>query len=228
MIHYLIRLITQKLKTNQKGGTPMNDQESLQKVEQNELSDLLENIGVLQEINRTFLNPLGLNLILNQDFSLALQKTEDPEGIILHTVDLFKLKTFNNFRNKKHKTRQEKTGFVIQTTDLIRKEKLIENKELKLASPASLKLNFLLHCVDEATFNIKKRLMEKSSIFDKEFFDIDFPMLDITIRKDITEDNYIDTAAKAIILMYQEHIEKELIKIKEIKKEQDKVFKEDK
>jgi len=201
--------------------------QSLELVIKNELSDLLENIGVLQEINRTFLNPLGLNLILNQDFSLALQKTEDPEGVILHTVDSFKLRIFNNFRNEKHKKRQAKTGFVIQTTDLIRKEKLLKNKELKLSSPASLKLNALLICIDEAAYHIKARLMEKSSIFDKELFDIDFSNLYITMRKDASTHNYKDTAAKAMMLMYKDHINNELEKIKNIEKKQKELFKEE-
>ena len=158
---------------------------------------------------------------------MALQKTEDPEGVILHTVDSFKLRIFNNFRNEKHKERQAKTGFVIQTRDLIRKEKLEENEKLKLSSPASLKLNMLLICIDEATYHVKKRLMEKSSMFDKENFDINFKHMDITTRKDIVNKNYIDVAAKAMILKFQEHIKFELEKIKEIKEKQDEIFKEE-
>ena len=223
MIHYLIRLITQKL--NQKGEMTMTDQKSTQRVQQSELLDLLENTGVLQEANRTFFHPLGLNLKLEKNLEITLETTEDENGFILHTIDDFKRKTFNDYRTKKHVNRQTSAGFLIQTRDMIRSNKITKN--LKLTPPETLKLNTLLTCIDEATYHVKKRLMEKSSTLDKEIFDINFKHMDITIRKDIVDNNYVDVAAKAMMLMYKDHINNELIKIKEIKEKQDETFKEE-
>ena len=203
----------------------MTDQKSTQRVQQNELLDLLENTGVLQEANRTFFHPLGLNLKLEKDLEITLETTEDENGFILHTIDDFKRKTFNDYRTKKHVNRQASAGFLIQTRDMIRSNKI--TKDLKLTPPETLKLNMLLRCVDEAVYHVKKRLMEKSSTLDKEIFNIDFKHMDITTRKDIVDRNYVDVAAKAMILTFQEHIKIELEKIKEIKEKQEKIFKEE-
>jgi len=203
----------------------MNDQESSQKVEQNELLDLLENTGILQEVNRTFFHTLGLNLKLGNDLEIILETTKDEKGFILHTIDDFKRRTFNDYRTEKHMKRQETVAFIIQTRDMIRSNKI--TKDLKITAPDTLKLNMLLRCIDEAAYHIKARLMEKSSTFDKEIFNIDFKHMDITTRKDIVDRNYVDVAAKAMILMYKDHINNELIKIKEIEKKQKELFEEE-
>jgi len=189
-----------------------------------ELQDLLLNMGILPELNRTFLNPLGLNLILNKELNLELQKTDSPEGIIAHTVDSFRLKVFNDYRNKKHKERQEMAGFIIQTKDLIRKDKLTKDKDLHLSSPENLKLKKLLNCVDDISYKIKRILMENSAIKDKNGADIDFNKVFRDMEVDFAMDNYLDGITKAILIYYQEDIELELDKIKKIKTKQDKTF----
>ena len=191
-----------------------------------ELQDLLLNMGILPELNRTFLNPLGLNLILNKELNLEVQKTDNPEGIIAHTIDSFQLKVFNDYRNKKHKERQQMTGFIIQTKDLIRKDKLTKDKDLHLSSPENLKLKKLLSCVDDISYKIKRILMENSAIKDKNGADIDFNKVFRNMEVDFAMDNYLDGITKAILIYYQKDIELELDKIKKIKAKQDKTFKE--
>jgi hypothetical protein len=186
--------------------------------------DLFINIGILQELNRTFLNPLGLDLKINKKAELKLEKTEDPEGVILHTVDTFRLKVFNDYRNKKHKERLEKTGFIIQTKDIPRKDALKKDKDLSLSSPENLKLKKLLTCVDNVAYKVKHDLMQHSKEKDKDAAPISFSQLYRKMEIDFELGNFIEGITKAILLYYQEDIESELEKIKKIKEKQDRVF----
>lgn len=204
------------------------EEQTLNPIDKEELQDLLLNIGILPELNRTFLNPLGLNLILNKKLNLDLQKTDNPEGVIAHTVDTFRLKVFNDYRNEKHRKRQEMAGFVIQTRDLIRKDKLTKDKELYLSSPENLKLKKLLSCVDKAAHKMKRSLMENSTAKDKDATDIPFSRLHHKMEVDFDVGNYLEGATKAILINFQEEIELELILIKKIKTKQDKAFRENK
>ena len=205
-----------------------DEKQLLEIIKTEELQDLLENTGVLQEVNRTFFNPLGLILVLNENLQLEVRKTDDAEGITLHTVDRFRLQIFNQFRNEKHKARQEKLGYIIQIRDLIRKDKLAENKDLLLSSPENLKLTKLLRCIDNASYEMKKNFMEHSKSKDKKAKDIPFNEVFRAIEFDMEQGKFLDAAAKMILIHYQEDIEIELDRIKKIKKEQDKVFKKEK
>lgn len=203
----------------------MKNKMSISSPETDEVLDLFINTGILQELNRTFLNPLGLDLKLNKEAELKLEKTEDPEGIILHTVDTFQLKIFNDYRNKKHKERLEKVGFIIQTRDLPRKAALTKDKDLSLSSPENLKLKKLLTCVDNVAYKVKHSFMQNSKEKDKDAAPISFGQVYRKMEIDFELGNFIEGIAKAILIYSQEDIESELEKIKKIKEKQDKVFK---
>lgn len=204
----------------------MKNKMSITSPESDELLDLFINIGILQELNRTFLNPLGLNLTLDKQSNLQIEKTEDPEGIILHTVDTFRLKVFNDYRNKKHKERLEKVGFIIQTKDLLRKDKLAKDKDISLSSPENLKLKKLLTCVDDVAYKIKTELMKNSKEKDKEAAPIQFNQMYRKMEMDFEIGNFIEGITKAIMLYSQENIEAELEKIQKIKERQNRIFEE--
>lgn len=200
----------------------------LKTIKDQELQDLLLNTGVLQEVNRTFLNAIGLNLALSENSNLELQQTDALEGIILHTVDKFRLQIFNEFRNEKHRARQEKLGYIIQTKDAIRKEKLAEEPTLNLSTPENLKLKKLLECVDNAAYEIKKNFMAHSKSKDEDAKEIPFGEIYRGIIFDLEQGKFIDAAAKIILIHFQEDIELELDRINKIKLEQDKVLKKEK
>ncbi len=204
----------------------MADIKSLNLVKKSELPDLLENIGILQEVNRTFFNPIGLHLALNSASDLELYATDNTEGVVLHTFDKFRLQVFNQHRNEKHHARNQKLGYVIQTKDMIRKDKLAENKDLNLSTPQNLKLRKLLSCIDEAAFAVKKRFMENSPEKDEEI-DIPFDEVYRDMEFDVAQGKFIDAISKLILIQYQESIEIELDKIKKSKAVQDKVFKKE-
>lgn len=78
--------------------------------------------GLLQEINRTFLHPLGLaiEIKINDDGSEELggvwDYRDDPEGIVFgeNMIDPDKIKRVQNLMDEKHKTRKNTLGFLIQ------------------------------------------------------------------------------------------------------------------
>jgi hypothetical protein len=204
----------------------MVENQSLMKIYKAELQDLLENTGILQEVNRTFFNPIGLNLILNEQLQLELLKTEDDYGVTMHTVDKFKLQVFNEFRNKKHKQRQARLGSIIQTRDLIRADKLED--DINLTPPEVLKLNMLLRCVDNVAYAAKKRLMENSKDKDKDAAEIPFKALYRSLEVDVANNNFIDAATKSILMQNELTIKDEIKKIKENTRKKAKLFREDK
>jgi len=202
----------------------MQKQKPLKKLKGDELLDLLVNSGVLPEVNRTFFNPLGLNLQLEKDLTLSIEKAEEEWGIIQGTINRLALKVFMKFALKKHQTRQQMAGFVIQTQDMIRKDKL----EIPVTSPATLKLDTLLKEVDQFAYNIKKRIMEKSKTYDQELFDFDEAALSYDMFEDLQHDRFVDGTARAIFLNGIDRINTRMKEIRKIEKDQKKVYKEKK
>lgn len=188
-----------------------------------ELLDLLENSGILQEANRTFFHPLGLNLKLNDDFLLVIETTEDEHGFLLNNINPLALKVFRNFSQEKYKKRQEIAGFIIQTKDMIRQAQL----KVPVTTPATLKLDTLLKEVDSFTYEIKKRLMQKSKDYDTELFDFDPSAISYDMFNDFQKENFVDGAARAMIMNGMKTINTRLKEIRKIEKDQ-KIYKEKK
>ena len=200
----------------------MTEEKSITRIQGNELLDLLENTGVLQEVNRSFFHPLGLNLKLEKDLTIALEETSDKHGFISDTVNTLALKTFMQFAQEKHRKRHEIAGFIIQTKDMLRSNKL----EVPVTSINTLKLQTLLKELDNFTYEIKRRFMEKSKDYDNDLNDYDEDNLYHLAFEDLQKGNIIDAVARAMIIQRIEHINLRLKKLREIKKEQDRVYKE--
>lgn len=193
----------------------------LTKVKENELLDLLENTGILQEINRTFFHPLGLNLKLEKDLTIILERTNKDYGCILDTINKFSIKSFMKFAQEKHKKRQELTGFVIQTRDMLRNERL----EVPVTPIATLKLQTLLKELDNFTFQIKRRLMEKSKDYDNDLLNLNEEDLHYFMFEDLQKGNRIDGAARAMMIERIGPINVRMTELRKIKKDQDKTYK---
>ena len=81
-------------------------------------------LGLLQELNRRFLHPLGLALEIIRDDD----KTEtlggiwdyraDPEGMLYNVLDKEKMQLAKEFIAKQHSKRMKTMGFIIQEEDL--------------------------------------------------------------------------------------------------------------
>ena len=200
------------------------EQGSLKRVQGNELLDLLENTGILQEVNRTFFHPIGLNLKLEKNFDLVLEQSEKDIGVVLHTVDKFKLKAFAEYRNERHKKRHENTGFIIQTQDMIRSDKL----ETSVVNPSTLKLKTILTELDNFTFEIKKEIMAASKEKDGNLSDLDKEELTYNIQMHLQKGNIIHAAAYSMMAERINEINKRLSEIRKIKSDQKEVYKEGK
>lgn len=80
-------------------------------------------LGLIQEVNRQFLHPLGLALAITIDGTDCtvdiLDERDDPEGFLFtdHLISKEKIDTFRYFVDERHKLRQKKLGFVIQEPD---------------------------------------------------------------------------------------------------------------
>jgi hypothetical protein len=194
----------------------------LKKLKGDELLDILANNGILHEANRTFFNPIGLKLTLNEDLTISIEKSDDEWGILLDTVDKFSTQAYMKYAQGKKILRQEYTGFIIQTRDMIRKN----NLETPVTPPSSIKLNLLLKQVDNFAYNIKKRLMEKSKTYDTELFSFDESALSYDMFEDLQNDNFIDGVTRAIMLSDIENLNEKIKKIREIDKKQKKVYRE--
>lgn len=192
------------------------------KMETHELLDLLENNGILQEANRTFFHPLGLNLKLDESFSLVIETTEDEHGFLLNSINPLALKVFRNYSQEKYKKRQEIAGFIIQTQDMIRQAKL----KTPVTTPATLKLDALLKETDNFAYEIKRRLMQKSKDYDAELFDFDSAALSYDMFNDFQKENFIDGATRAMMMNGIEKINSRLKEIRKIEKDQNKTYKE--
>ncbi len=80
----------------------------------------LRSLGVLHELNRLFLHPLGLALEvrIDEDGKESLggvwDYREDPEGILFDTIDMDKIMSMQSLAVEQHRRRKEALGFVIQ------------------------------------------------------------------------------------------------------------------
>jgi len=79
-------------------------------------------MGLLVELNRTFLHPLGLALevVVNDDGTETIggiwDSRDDPEGYLYGKINEDKVKLANEFIAKKHEERRREIGFVYQPT----------------------------------------------------------------------------------------------------------------
>jgi len=201
---------------------PRIEDAELRAIDKQELADLLLNKGVLQEVNRTFFNPLGLDLILTEELKLKLMASENPYGVVKHTIDINQVKIFNEFRTPKLQKRQATIGFIIQISDIIRKALIQDNT---LTPTSTLKLNYLLQCVDNVTYEVKKRLMQKSGDYDSHLEDMNERKVFQGMEVDVARENYIDAVAKLILLQFKDGIKEKLVELRKIATKQMKIKK---
>jgi len=194
----------------------------LKAIDKQELMDLLLNKGVLQEANRTFFNPLGLDLVLTEELKLKLMVSENPYGVVKHTIDKNQIKIFNEFRAPKMQRRQSTVGFIIQVSDVIRKNLIQDNT---LTPTSTLKLNYLLQCVDNVAYEVKKRLMQKSGDYDSHLEDINERKVYRGMETDVAKEDYIDAVAKLILLHFKDGINEKLVELRKIDAKQKKIKK---
>lgn len=71
-------------------------------------------MGLLQEINRQFLHPIGMALQIDGDKFSIQDLRHDPEGMIFDEVELPKYKAFAKFASERHEKREKSLGYIVQ------------------------------------------------------------------------------------------------------------------
>ena len=84
-------------------------------------------LGLLHELNRQFLHPLGLAIEVEIDPQTGDEKfgriwdcTSDPEGIIFGKLNTEKMDKAKEFIDARHNSREARLGYIIQTEDKIK------------------------------------------------------------------------------------------------------------
>lgn len=81
----------------------------------------LRELGVIHELNRNFLHPLGLALVVNVNddgtefLGNILDCRDEDEGIFFATLDSAKMEKFKKFQKEREAKRIKALGFVIQS-----------------------------------------------------------------------------------------------------------------
>lgn len=104
----------------------MDTKEDRTKRKQNKLMPIEEfrKLGILHEVNRQFLHPLGLALEVvvdddgNEKLSGIWDSRDDAEGIAFAKIDKEKMDSFEKFQYRKHLVRKELLGYIVQQEDL--------------------------------------------------------------------------------------------------------------
>ena len=77
-------------------------------------------VGLLQELNRLFLHPLGLALevIIDNETGVVafggIWQTDDPEGIVFETIDADKVKRVRELSESMATSRFQALGYIVQ------------------------------------------------------------------------------------------------------------------
>lgn len=74
----------------------------------------IEELGIIQEINRVYLHPMGFHLILKKKGTLEIIRTENPAGFFYKELDYEKIKSFRKFYHQKTTIRSKISKFTIQ------------------------------------------------------------------------------------------------------------------
>lgn len=74
----------------------------------------IEELGIIQEINRVYLHPIGFHIVLKEDGEMKIIRTENPAGFFYKELDYEKIKRFKGFYTKKSMVRNKAVKFIIQ------------------------------------------------------------------------------------------------------------------
>lgn len=204
------------MESNRKSLLEAVKKPSLSAIEPSELSDICVNKGILQEVNRTFFNPLGFVLELNEvSGTLTLLKSEREGGPVIEMIDRMQLTAFRNFSSMKNEVRQKSYGFVIQTRDLLRAESM--EAPLIVNAPAQ-RLHLLLSNLDQVAYECKQKLMQKSESKDKKLDPIIKEEMLGEIHENLGEYDWLNIMNYAAMLRNLDKINNELEKIKSRKR----------
>lgn len=184
-----------------------------------ELLDYFSSNGILQEINRTFLHPIGLEMSFDlKEDSIRIYKTDDPKGYVLDRINPFLSKQFRKFSMDKQTERNNLLGFGIQIDNLYRSENLKTGG--LMVAPERKKIEsitrYFILFVNEMHKQFIDNHQAKDHILIPQQFDSEY--LDTKLQDNINEKNYIDAANTLCLIKYSKELMEDMntiIKYKE-------------
>jgi hypothetical protein len=185
-----------------------------------ELINYLEANGIVHEINRTFLHPLGLDLRVNNDEQeIEFYQTDDPKGFLLERINKMYTQVFNRLSVTKHTMRQKELGFGIQTKDTYR---IKDFKEIqpKLIQPERMKVEEIVNQLSKFTHMVYTKIVKKHKIKDTNLDpnQFDESYLLESLMHNLNEEDWIDVAAFAMMLHQRSELAKAIEEINTIAK----------
>jgi len=181
-----------------------------------ELINFLEHNGITQEINRTFLHPLGLELRINSDTDkIEFWQTDDPKGYVLNKVNKMYSQVFRKFASRKNEERTKLLGFGIQVKDLFRSENMHEDG--LLMPPERLKIEAIISALTEFTHQMYVTFIqnhkEKDNNFSPNQFDYNYLITKLTNH--FIDSNWVNVANYSMLLNQEENLKSEMKTIEE-------------
>lgn len=188
-------------------------------VENDHLKETMIDNGVLHEANRTFFNPLGLQLTIGPtiDYNLEIKLKEDNEvDIVFPHLDKFQMTMFRDFSNIRYMDREERLGFVIQTEDFTEEDKNYStNKSIK-----SKRLDIIFKFFRLFAFEMQKKFMKHHEDNDDDNYFHAKGIIINSFNKSIEDKDWVSVANWAMILQYYEELEEEITAMRITEKEE--------
>ena len=190
------------------------------KLSDSDLINFLEHNGITQEINRTFLHPLGLELRINSDTdNIEFWQTDDPKGFVLKRVNKMYAQIFRKFAARKNEERTKLLGFGIQVKDLFRSENMNDNG--LLIPPERLKIESIIANLTEFTHSMYVKFIQKHKDKDNNFnpMQFDYNYLTKKLINHFINSDWINVANYSMLLNQEENLKKEMKIIEEKSKQ---------
>lgn len=184
-----------------------------------ELLNFLDCNGIFQEINRTFLHPLGIELRPNYEKNeVEVYVTDDPKGYLLDKVSEMKRQAFYKFNLRKQTERNKMVGFGIQTQDLFRSKNMTQLAGLVL-NPERVKIEAIITCFNIFTHIVYSKILSKHQKYDSNFNPAQFNKEELmeSMRKNLADEDWVDVAAIAMMLHNSSKLKDEMVKCTDYK-----------
>lgn len=183
----------------------------------NELLDYMEHNGIVHELNRTFLHPLGLDCRLNIDSKeIEIWQTEDDKGFLMDRLNPMHISIFQKLSIRKHTTRNNQIGFGIQTKDTYRPEQLKKIADT-IISPERSKIELIMTCLSIFSHYVYTKIVKKHHDYDQYLEPLQFSkaVLLEKLYQNEKEEDWIDVAATAMMLDQRKKLQEGMKEIKE-------------
>lgn len=166
-----------------------------------QLINYMTHNGIMQEVNRTFFHPIGLDLRMDEDGNFKVFKTSDKEGYLMDRINQMHTSAYRQLAMKKNSMRTRLLGFGIQVKDVFRKDAMKKIAPMFI-KPEKQKLTMLLDCFQIFAHAIYSKILAKHKECDMEMSlqQFDIFKLEERLRNNLENGDWVDVAALAMMI----------------------------